>query len=346
MAGGPAGQRSLEREGGDGSPVGGLRIEPVSRRRLEAALSLLASGRADLPAEIAARHVDMGAVSASRPGGMWMAWRGDRPVAAAGVVPGAGATAMVFVSPPRHGGAVGGAGGSADGGAVGGADGCADASEDTAALVRAACAAAGAGGGVRLLQALVRRDDAALRGVLERAGFDFLAELTYMQRRTARQGAELSLPDGLSAQTWGAALRGDFAAAISASYEQTLDCPGLVGLRRIDDVLDGHLAVGALHEDLWLLIRERGEPAGVMLVSLVDERRAAELVYLGLRPSLRGRGLGRLLLEHGLRRARRAGAEKMLLAVDERNVPALRLYQSLRFVPIARRTALVKAAGS
>jgi ribosomal protein S18 acetylase RimI-like enzyme len=145
-------------------------------------------------------------------------------------------------------------------------------------------------------------------------------------------------------QTWQPTLREDFAAAIEASYEQTLDCPALVGMRQIDDVLEGHLAVGLFHEDLWLLVRDAGEPAGVMLLNLTQDGCSAELVYLGLRPSLRGRSLGRALLTHGLGRARRSGAEKMLLAVDERNEPAVHLYQSLHFVAIARRTAMVMAA--
>lgn len=331
MAGDPAIVRPAERVGDDG---GGLRIEPLHCDRLGDALSLLASGRTGVAPELAIRQavLGLGEDVDQLARGLWMAWRGNEPVAAAGVVPGAGGTAMVFVSPPR----------AADGvvaseGASHGAS-CADA----AALVRAACAAQPRQ--VRLFQALLTRGHEARRLALESAGFRFLAQLMYMQRRTARQVVDLALPDDLSVQTWRPALRDDFAAAIDASYEQTLDCPALVGMRGIDDVLEGHRAVGVFRDDLWLLVRQRGRPAGVMLMSMTGDGRTAELVYLGLCPSLRGRGLGRVLMEHGLSRAGRAGAEKMVLAVDEDNGPALKLYESLRFVAIARRTALVMAA--
>lgn len=325
MTSGPAIGRSSQRgEGGDDE---GLRIEPLRRERLGDALSLLASGRTGLPAEVAVRStaLGLGGDLDHLAHGMWMAWRGDRPVAAAGVVPAAGRTAMVFVSPPRD------------------DNGRTTTCDDAATLLRMACAAE-TSRQVCLFQTLLSSPDGPQRRAVELAGFRFLAQLTYMQRRTLRQPVELALSDNLTVQTWRPALRDDFTVAIAASYEHTLDCPDLVGMRRVEDVLDGHLAVGEFRDDLWLLLREHGQPAGVMLLSLTDQRHAAELVYLGLRPSLRSRGLGRALLTHGLWRARRAGAEKMLLAVDERNAPALGLYQSLHFVPIARRTAMVMAA--
>ena len=51
-------------------------------------------------------------------------------------------------------------------------------------------------------------------------------------------------------------------------------------------------------------------------------------------PQYRGRGLARLLLLHALDALRSHPATAVVLSVDERNVPAQRLYQSLGFVEI------------
>ena len=51
-----------------------------------------------------------------------------------------------------------------------------------------------------------------------------------------------------------------------------------------------------------------------------------ELVYMGLVPESRGRGLGRRVLEAAIDQARRCGASQMILAVDRNNVPARTLY--------------------
>jgi len=37
------------------------------------------------------------------------------------------------------------------------------------------------------------------------------------------------------------------------------------------------------------------------------------------------------------------GAREILLAVDENNTPALKLYQSLKFTPTARKLAMLRA---
>jgi ribosomal protein S18 acetylase RimI-like enzyme len=66
-------------------------------------------------------------------------------------------------------------------------------------------------------------------------------------------------------------------------------------------------------------------------------------VYLGLGQSLRGKGLGRTLLPYCMARARSVvPGWPVTCAVDERNVPALRLYERLGFTVFGRRRALVR----
>ncbi len=315
----------------DVAPQATLRIEPVGPDQWGQAMALIDHEHAAASLGTVPRDLEPGDVQAADHDaltaltrGLWMARRGDQPTAVVSVLPAAGRTAMVFVSTRR------------------GED---HACGDAARLVREACSRQPRDG-VRLFQALLRPQDVRTRSVLEAAGFAVLADLTYMQRRTPRVSATAAWPAdlGLLLQPYERSLRDDFAHAIEASYAQTLDCPALVGMREMEDVLDGHMGAGEFHPSLWLLLREAGRPVGVLLMSLVHEGRAAELVYLGLAPSARGRRIGRSLLEHGMTLARQHGAERMLLAVDQRNTPALRLYASLRFVAVTRRTAMVMGA--
>ena len=151
----------------------------------------------------------------------------------------------------------------------------------------------------------------------------------------------MKLDPSIEVRHWSRADEALFAEATIASYEQTLDCPGLKGLRHIDDILAGHMASGVFHPDLWFALRCADEPVGVMLLNVVPPHNAVELVYLGLSSPWRGRGLGRQLVTHGLWAARSVDAEQMVLAVDRINTPAVALYRSIGFTQTARKLAMV-----
>jgi ribosomal protein S18 acetylase RimI-like enzyme len=211
-----------------------------------------------------------------------------------------------------------------------------------AELVRRLCAAQQPDQ-VHILQAILDPWQAREAELIEAAGFTALATLVYMQKSTGAHAARtaLDLDEGIRVARWSPASRPLFEAAILASYRDTLDCPGLVGLRTIDDILAGHMASGVFTPDLWFALALGDEPVGVLLLSMLPQRHAAELVYLGLSPAWRGRGLGRRLVEHALSLAHARRAETVLLAVDDRNTPAMRLYESLGFVTSARKRALI-----
>ena len=294
-----------------------VRIEPPERR---AALSLLLSGRthhADGPVDSFLHYTTRQNLDISN---LWVAQNGDQMLAACLVVPSPGRTGMIFISPIRDRGGL----------------------EITGKLISATL------GGVdrqrvRLVQALLDPGQHYETKALVDAGFTSLAELIYMQRRTERGDASLLLPDGLEAVVWSPQARPLFTDAILGSYEQTRDCPGLVGLREIDDIIAGHMAAGIFEPDLWLALHHRGEPAGVMLLNRMAHDAAVELVYLGLTPRWRGHGLGRVLVTRGIAQAHARGLRNMLLAVDSANAPAKRLYESLRFSAHARKRALIFA---
>lgn len=76
----------------------------------------------------------------------------------------------------------------------------------------------------------------------------------------------------------------------------TLDCPELCGMRRTSDIIASHGAIGRPELAIWTLVRHEGRPAGAVLLAGLPEQRCYELVYIGLGPSLRGLGLGELLM--------------------------------------------------
>lgn len=203
---------------------------------------------------------------------------------------------------------------------------------------------------VALVQSLLEPRNTAEAGVLCRAGLRPLATLNYMERtlpRASRAPAAATapprLPEGVSLNAYddGANARRMLAELLVRTYEDTLDCPGLSGLRTPSDVLDGHRRGGRFDPSLWSLLMLRGRPVGVLLLNAATHAAGLELVYLGLVPEVRGRGLGRVLIDRALGVAQSRGDRAVMLAVDEENAPALRLYRAAGFKRTARRCAFL-----
>lgn len=127
-------------------------------------------------------------------------------------------------------------------------------------------------------------------------------------------------------------------AALESSYTDSLDIPEIGGARSIDDALQGHRGAPGYRPELWRLGSVDGEPdvAAVLLLAAAADRDSWEVVYLGLTPAARGRGLGVQAVAHALELARPRVAA-IELAVDARNLPAAKLYAATGFVPFDRR---------
>jgi ribosomal protein S18 acetylase RimI-like enzyme len=68
------------------------------------------------------------------------------------------------------------------------------------------------------------------------------------------------------------------------------------------------------------------------------------VIYLGLTPAARGRGLGRAVLRRALELAR-ANTPRLELAVDLRNTPAVQLYRATGFTVRDRRAVHLALLG-
>jgi ribosomal protein S18 acetylase RimI-like enzyme len=106
--------------------------------------------------------------------------------------------------------------------------------------------------------------------------------------------------------------------------ESTPPVPTLA--RRLGDLIDGG--------DTLVLLAGEG-PDGVAVLrlrhALWSEGREAYLAELYVRPSHRGLGIGRALMKSVLTECRRLGADRVEIGVDEPDVAARRLYESLGF---------------
>ena len=309
---------------------GGVDFGPCAPEERPEALDLLyRRASEDLRASLVAEALAASCRGELELGGLWAARRRGRIVGALLTQPLAGRAAGVW--PPEVSGAWG-------------------RHSLAAGLVRAAAEGLRARG-VRLLQALL--DPALPRSAgaaLAAGGLPRITELVYLTRPTA---PPLGLPPGAPRLSWSgfeAVQEPHFRATLAATYEGTFDMPELAGVRSLDDVLDGHRASGRFDPGRWRLGRLSAsdggapEPVAILLIADQPERPSWEVTYLGLVPSARGRGLGRAALAHALELAAPC-QERLDLAVDVRNAPAVRLYQAAGFRPYARRAVHLAILG-
>lgn len=267
----------------------------------------------------------------------------DTPTQVCLPVPGAGGTVMLFVA------------GLPSGGARPGQD-----HTERAAAIRHAVRTASERRTVKLVQALLEPRETASAPGYEEAGMSRLAELLYLARPLKLQESvkHLVSADGVRRPDGGAWPAGITVrplgpedtdermqrTALLASYERTLDCPELAGLRDIDDIVAAHRAVGEYDPAMWWLVERSGKPEGCVLLNRCSLQGCVELVYIGLSPAVRGLGLGDALMRCAIGVS--AGLERELrCAVDSRNTPARRLYDRLGFRDAGRRIAFVGLAG-
>jgi mycothiol synthase len=180
-------------------------------------------------------------------------------------------------------------------------------------------------GNARFVQALLPSGDDFAAEPFARAGFRRAAELLYLSGETAafpdqapRLPVELRPADEFDER--------QLCELIDRTYVGTLDCPQIDGLRETTDVVHGYRAVGQYRPELWQLAYHEGRAVGCLLVNVHPDVRHAELVYFGLVPEVRGKGWGLLLTQQALWLAKRAECDRLVLAVDAANAPAIGIY--------------------
>jgi GNAT superfamily N-acetyltransferase len=180
-----------------------------------------------------------------------------------------------------------------------------------------------------------------VRTALIQAGFSHLADLLYMHR-SAYDPVAIQPIDQTAWLTLADIGEDLFADLIRRTYVDSLDCPGLTGVRTMQDVLASHRSAGEFDPTGWFALQHRGQPAGVLITVRTAMRTSLEVVYVGLVPEARGKGLGRLCMHRAIQRARDLALAQVSLAVDAANRSACRLYDAMGFTSHSARSVWIQ----
>ncbi len=176
---------------------------------------------------------------------------------------------------------------------------------------------------------------------LRRLGFRHLADLDFLTCEAERFPRTHTSTD-IQFEAYTGRERARLAGLIERTYEGTLDCTDLNGVRDIDDVIIGYQGTGVYRPENWFFVRFDNADIGVLL--LADHPAAAywELVYMGLVPEARGRGWGRQIVLQSQWLGRRAKIDRIVLAVDTSNLPAVRTYAKSGFHSWNKRSVYIR----
>lgn len=132
------------------------------------------------------------------------------------------------------------------------------------------------------------------------------------------------------------------AAIVELTYRGSLDCPALDCRRDPRDVVEGYRA--SCRDDLshWFIVKTADDDVGCLLLARDERQPSWELVYMGLAPAVRGRGWGIDVVRYAQWLVRQQAGERLVLAVDAINEPALRIYAAAGFTAWDRRSVFLK----
>lgn len=195
--------------------------------------------------------------------------------------------------------------------------------------------------GVKLAQCLLAPSELSLGEPLLRHDFRHICHLWYLRHDLQQVSLARAESSRLEFRTFAEVGPDHFQEVLFLSYEDSLDCPEVTGVRTMAEVLAGHQAQGRFDAQRWWLASCEGTPIGAIITSPQAETGDWDLSYLGVVPLARRQGFGREMLHHVLEEARAAGAVQMTLSVDGRNTPAQQLYRLAGFETNERREVLL-----
>ncbi len=282
-------------------------IEEVSRRRRTDAIRFLAGGGCRDPiAEARAQALKQLIAHRGRENvRLWWARRKRWCVGAALIIESPGKTGVLFHTSANADGAE---------------------ADCLVQLVRAMCSHT-IGQGLSMVQTLLETDANQDVEMLKKAGFVKLARLVYMKLDLAA-APTYQADASIAWRNYAELAEEELAEVIRRTYEGSLDCPGLSGVRKIEDVVAGHKASGVFCPQAWWLIERDSSLAGCILVNDSPTVPISEIVYVGVVGGHRGHGLGRVMLRRAAAEAHGRGSKAIRLAVDGRNHYAIRLYEA------------------
>ncbi|MCM2371182.1 GNAT family N-acetyltransferase [Aporhodopirellula aestuarii] len=161
----------------------------------------------------------------------------------------------------------------------------------------------------------------------------------------------------------------EFEKLVQRTYVDSLDCPPLERFRTVSEIITGYRIVDAYAPDLWYTVRldhpgqastgaddgERQTEENVESIigcvilarhsgsssrnnEQTNPASVIELVYMGIAPEYRGRGSGQQIMQMIEDVCQQQNAERLILAVDRNNHPAIAAYRGIGMQPLFRET--------
>lgn len=195
--------------------------------------------------------------------------------------------------------------------------------------------------GIRMAQAVLPDREHSDAQRLERVGYRHAADLLYLVSQLGQCEVTPTKSD-VDFVPYSQTDRKRLSAIVERTYIDTLDIPVLNGVRDMDDVLNGYEQTGEFSPDRWFFIQNDGENVGCLLLNDHPGQQQWELVYMGIVPEARGNGWGRQATRYARQLAKNAGRERLILAVDATNDPAVSAYTRAGFFELLRRSVFLK----
>lgn len=169
-----------------------------------------------------------------------------------------------------------------------------------------------------------------------------MQRLAYLQHLVGSSGGRLAMNSAISLSLQPLC---DFSqpqqlGLLAAVGHDSLDSRALREALSVEELFAGFYQQDPLAPQHWYAVGYQAEIVGVLLLAPRPAMGRWELMLMGLTPAWRGQGLGRALLNKALELAQQSGVKEMVLAVDEANHPAKRLYQQAGFVRYAQQRLL------
>lgn len=193
-----------------------------------------------------------------------------------------------------------------------------------------------AASGTKICQAMLAKTQLSAAANLSVAGYHNPANLLYMTCEADHFPVAAPIFNDFQLRPFKLGGEAELAALIDETYIGTQDCPSMNGLRDSLDVVAGYQHVGEFRPDRWLILESTApgslnQLAGCLLLARHSAHHTMELIYVGVTPGFRQRGLGRNLTQHAQRLAAQDGCQRLVLAVDAANQPAIALYAAAGF---------------
>jgi ribosomal protein S18 acetylase RimI-like enzyme len=193
-------------------------------------------------------------------------------------------------------------------------------------------------------QALLPPDAKAGAACLLRHNYTLAAELLFLGWNSRAKSRPS--PTSMEFEAYRPDQHTRLANLVDATYVETQDAPALNGMRSAADVLEGYRRTGTFSPDWWQFVRHADRDVGCLLLTDHPDVNIAELLYMGLIPSARGRGWGTAVVRQAQRLVQLARRAMLLLGVDSKNQPALAAYARCGFSEVGRRIAYCKPLAS